>query len=99
MLIAAEDVKRVKPNPNGFQLAAEKIGKSATASIIFEDSPSGLAAGRRAGCRTIAITAALKAAPPEPQEWIKDFRAVQIEYDSLTDELILTISSERLSAV
>lgn len=99
MLIAAEDVKRGKPYPSGFQLAAEKIGKSATAPIVFEDSPSGLDAGRRAGCRTIAITAALKAAPPEPQEWIKDFRAVQIEYDSLTDELILTISSERLSAV
>ena len=99
VLIAAEDVKRGKPNPDGFQLAAEKLGKSATASIVFEDSPSGLDAGQRAGCRTIAIAAALKAAPPEPQEWIKDFRAVQIEYDSLADDHILTTSSERFSAV
>ena len=98
-MIAAEDVKRGKPYPNGFQLAAEKIGKSATAPIVFEDSPSGLDAGRRAGCRTIAITAALKTTPPEPQEWIKDYRAVQIEYDNHTEELVLTISSERLSAV
>ena len=67
VLIAAEDVKHGKPNPDGFQLAAEKLGKSATASIVFEDSSSGLDAGRRAGCRTIAITAALKAATLEPQ--------------------------------
>ena len=99
VLIAAEDVKRGKPNPDGFQLAAEKLGKSATAPIVFEDSPSDPDAGQRAGCRTIASTAALKAAPPEPQEWIKDFRAVQIEYDSLPDDHILTTSSERLSAV
>ena len=102
VLIAAEDVKRGKPNPDGFQLAAEKLGKAATASIVFEDSPSGFDAGQRAGCRNIAITAAMKAAPPEPQEpqeWIKNFRAVQIESDSLADVLILTISSERLSAV
>jgi len=99
VLIAAEDVERGKPNPDGFQLAAQKLSRSATASIIFEDSPSGLDAGRRAGCRTIAITAALKTTPPEPQEWIKDYRAVQIEYDNHTEELVLTISSERLSAV
>jgi sugar-phosphatase len=68
VLITAEDVKRGKPNPDGFQLAAEKLSKSATASIVFEDSPSGLDAGQRAGCRTTAITAAVKAAPPEPQE-------------------------------
>ena len=68
VLITAEDVKRGKPNPDGFQLAAEKLSKSATASIVFEDSPSGLDAGQRAGCRTISITAAVKAAPPEPQE-------------------------------
>ena len=55
VLIAAEDVKRGKPNPDGFQLAAEKLGKSATASILFEGSPSGLNAGQRAGCRTIAV--------------------------------------------
>ena len=68
VLITAEDVKRGKPNPDGFQLAAEKLSKSATASIVFEDSPSGFDAGQRAGCRTISITAAVKAAPPEPQE-------------------------------
>jgi sugar-phosphatase len=68
MLIAEEDVARRKPNPDGFQLAAQNLGKSVTASIVFEDSPSGLEAGRRAGCRTIAITATLKATLLEPPD-------------------------------
>ena len=98
VLIAAEDVERGKPNPDGYQLATQTLGKSAAASIVFEDSPSGLEAGRRAGCRTIAIAAALKAPPPEPQEWIEDFRTVRIEYDGDAEELALSISSGLPSA-
>lgn len=99
VLIAAEDVERGKPNPDGFRLATQNLGKTATASIVFEDSPNGLEAGHRAGCRTIAITAALKAPPPGPQEWIEDFRTVRIEYDGVAKELVLAISSESPSAV
>ena len=92
MLIAEEDVARRKPNPDGFQLAAQNLGKSVTASIVFEDSPSGLPC-------TIAITNTLRATPPEPPEWTEGFRAVRIEYDGVTKELVLTVSSERPSAI
>jgi sugar-phosphatase len=95
MFIAEEDVARRKPNLDGFQLVAQNLGNSVTALIVFDDSPSGLEAGRRAGCRMIAITATLKETLLEPKEWIEDFCAIQIEYDGVTRVFVLTVSSER----
>jgi sugar-phosphatase len=36
-------------------LAAERLGVSAGRSVVFEDAPYGLEAGRRAGMRTVAV--------------------------------------------
>lgn len=55
--ITAEDVKRGKPEPDCFLLAAERLGVKASDCLVFEDAPAGIAAGEAAGADVMVITA------------------------------------------
>ena len=57
-MIAAEDVSSGKPDPEGYLLAAARLGAAAKDCLVFEDAPAGVEAARRAGCDVVAITAA-----------------------------------------
>ena len=48
-IVAAEDVKRGKPEPDVFLEAARRMGVAAGRCVVFEDSDEGLEAARRAG--------------------------------------------------
>jgi HAD superfamily hydrolase (TIGR01509 family) len=50
-----EDVARVKPAPDLFLLAAERLGMEPSACLVFEDSPNGVRAARAAGMRCVAV--------------------------------------------
>lgn len=54
-LCARHDVERVKPEPDLFLLAAERLGVSPESCVVFEDSPNGIRAARRAGMRCVAV--------------------------------------------
>ena len=54
-LVSAEDVQRGKPDPQVFLLAAARVGVPPARSIVVEDAPAGVEAGRRAGMRTIGV--------------------------------------------
>jgi sugar-phosphatase len=56
VLIAAEDVRRGKPDPEGFLLAATALEVPAESCVVIEDSPAGVAAGKAAGAVVIGIT-------------------------------------------
>lgn len=60
-IITAKDVSRSKPDPEGYLLAAERIGISIDKCFVFEDSLSGLAAGMAAGATVIAVSTTLPA--------------------------------------
>ena len=55
VVICAADVARTKPDPEGYLLAAEKLGVEPRCSIALEDSPAGTAAAEAAGYRTVAV--------------------------------------------
>ena len=57
-LISAEDVKNGKPDPDGYNLAAAKLGSTSDRCLVFEDAPAGIEAGLNAGSDVVAITAA-----------------------------------------
>lgn len=59
MLLTIADVSAGKPDPEGYLLAAERLGVDIRCCVVVEDSEPGLAAGRAAG----AITAALRGLP------------------------------------
>jgi sugar-phosphatase len=58
VLITAEDVSRGKPAPDGYVLAAQRLGVAAHACLVFEDAPAGVLAGEAAGAQVIVVTAA-----------------------------------------
>ena len=55
VICARDDVARVKPAPDLFLLAAERLGLPPAACIVFEDSPNGMRAARAAGMRCVAV--------------------------------------------
>ena len=54
-LVAAEDVKRGKPEPDGFLKAAMLLGVPIADCLVFEDSPSGIAAAKAAGAHVVVV--------------------------------------------
>jgi sugar-phosphatase len=55
VLVAAEDVSRGKPDPEGFLLAARRLGVDAASCVVVEDSFAGIAAGRAAGAFVVGL--------------------------------------------
>jgi beta-phosphoglucomutase len=56
VIIGAEDVTISKPDPEVFLKAAEALGVAPESCVVFEDSPKGIEAARRAGMKAVAIT-------------------------------------------
>lgn len=60
-LVGAEDVERGKPFPDLFLTAAKRLETSPADCLVFEDTPAGLEAARRAGIRAVALTTSYSA--------------------------------------
>jgi sugar-phosphatase len=55
VLVTAEDVRRGKPDPEGFLLAAERLEVRIEECLVFEDSPAGVAAAKAAGAHVAIV--------------------------------------------
>jgi HAD superfamily hydrolase (TIGR01509 family) len=55
VVITVEDVSAGKPDPEGYRLAAERVGVEPAHCLVVEDAEVGLIAGRAAGARTAAL--------------------------------------------
>jgi len=62
VFVTAGDVERGKPDPEGYLLAASRLGVAPADCVVVEDSPPGVAAGRAAGMRVIAVLTTYPAA-------------------------------------
>jgi len=54
-LIASDDVQRTKPDPELFQSALAALALQPEQAVVFEDSPNGILAARRAGIFSVAV--------------------------------------------
>ncbi len=54
--IGGDDVRRGKPDPEGFLEAARRLGAGPEAALVFEDSRAGLLAARAAGMHSVYVT-------------------------------------------
>jgi len=80
VFVTAEDVQRGKPDPQGYLVAAERLGNDPADCIVFEDAPPGVAAARAAGARVVALTTTHPAAAlGDAAATIADFRALRVE--------------------
>ncbi|WP_200909718.1 MULTISPECIES: HAD-IA family hydrolase [unclassified Sphingomonas] len=55
VFVTAEDVSDGKPDPQGFRLAAQRLGVAPEDCLVFEDSPAGVAAGKAAGAAVAIV--------------------------------------------
>ncbi len=55
LFVSAEDVKQGKPSPEGYLLAAEKLGVSIQECVVFEDAEAGVLAARRANAQIVIV--------------------------------------------
>jgi len=67
VVVARDDVTRVKPDPELFLLAARRLGVTPAACVVFEDSPNGMRAALAAGMRCVAVPNALTAPLARPE--------------------------------
>jgi putative acetyltransferase len=54
-IICREDVRHIKPDPELFLAALDVLKLGAEETLVFEDSPNGVLAARRAGMRVVAV--------------------------------------------
>ncbi len=55
VLVTEESVQRGKPDPEPYQLAAQRIGADIRKCVAVEDSPNGLQAAVRSGATVLAV--------------------------------------------
>ncbi|MCP2256551.1 sugar-phosphatase [Streptoalloteichus tenebrarius] len=56
VVVTAESVTAGKPDPQGYRLAARRLGVPIERCVVVEDAPVGVRAGREAGARVVAVT-------------------------------------------
>jgi sugar-phosphatase len=54
-IISGEMVERGKPDPEPYRRGAELLGFRPEECVVVEDAPSGVGAGKAAGCRVMAV--------------------------------------------
>jgi beta-phosphoglucomutase family hydrolase len=62
-VVAAEDTRRHKPEPDVFLEASRRIGVAPAWCTVYEDTDLGLEAARRAGMRSIDVRPLVRPAP------------------------------------
>lgn len=55
--VCANDVERLKPYPDIFLLAAERLGERPSDCVVFEDSEAGVLSGKKAGMYVVGVLA------------------------------------------
>jgi len=55
VIICGDNVERIKPEPDLFLAALEALKLPPDAALVFEDSPNGILAAKRAGIRVVAV--------------------------------------------
>lgn len=56
VIVCGDMVPRCKPSPDPYLVALEQLGASPDEAVVFEDSPTGIAAGKAAGCYVLAYS-------------------------------------------
>lgn len=89
VIVGKEDVKALKPAPDGYLAALKKLKVAASKAVVVEDSPRGLAAAEAAGVARVAV-----GHRRGPGDWTGDARFLA-DFESLDETLEALGLSER----
>jgi HAD superfamily hydrolase (TIGR01509 family) len=81
LVLTADDVQRGKPDPEIYELAAQRLELLPTATMVLEDSANGVRAASAAGAYTIAV--------PNRHTVSHSFKGASLIAESLADPRIL----------
>lgn len=56
--VAGDEVRRPKPDPEPYRVAAAQLGVAPGRCVVVEDSPAGIRSGLAAGCAVVAVAPA-----------------------------------------
>jgi HAD superfamily hydrolase (TIGR01509 family) len=69
-IISGLDIEHKKPAPDIFLKAAQNLGVEPTECLVIEDAISGVAAGKAAGARVLALTTTFTARELSQADWV-----------------------------
>ncbi|MFI6762849.1 HAD-IA family hydrolase [Micromonospora sp. NPDC050417] len=79
VVVSAEDVTAGKPSPEGYLLAAQRLGFAPEQAVVFEDAEAGLLAALASGARTVVV-GACAAAVTEGLDRLPDLRDIRVAH-------------------
>lgn len=88
-LVAGDELQRGKPDPQGFNLGLEALGCAPSQAVVFEDALTGIAAGRAAGARVIAVLGTETPERLADVEWVQALSALRYEGQDAQGRLVL----------
>jgi sugar-phosphatase len=69
-IISADMVERGKPDPEPYRRGAELLGFRPEDCVVVEDAPSGVGAGKAAGCRVLGVLGTHSAEELSGADWL-----------------------------
>jgi beta-phosphoglucomutase len=61
VVVTGDDVTRKKPDPQIYEITAEKLGLPPERCVVLEDAPAGVASAKAAGAVCVAVTSSVDA--------------------------------------
>jgi sugar-phosphatase len=81
VMVTAEEIRHGKPAPDGYLLAARKLGVDIRDCLVFEDAPAGIASAEAAGAQVVVITATHSHPAPTPHPAVPGFEGLAAHVD------------------
>lgn len=69
-IISGDMVERGKPDPEPYRRGAELLGVRPEECVVVEDAPSGVGAGKAAGCRVLGVLGTHSADELREADWV-----------------------------
>lgn len=91
-MVAGNEIQRGKPDPQGFNLGLEALGCAPSEALVFEDAPSGIAAGQASGARVIALLGTRTAEQLADVDWLPDYLGLRYEGQDARGQLLLRVA-------
>lgn len=87
VVITGDEVTHSKPDPEGYLMAARRLGLDHGNYIVFEDSLQGVKAGKAAGAFVVGVAGTLRAEDIAPYSDIVVNGVAEVNIDSLLSEV------------
>jgi sugar-phosphatase len=78
ILVSGEQVATGKPDPEGYRLGVAALGGEAGTTVVFEDAPAGVEAGRQAGTTVIGVATTHPPHELNAHHIVADLRNVEV---------------------